>query len=48
MKILPNSAGWNENGPTCAHSRAPLISRPTPGTTGSNSSTTPTRPSVYV
>ena len=48
MKILPNSAGWNVMGPIAAHSRAPLISYPMPGTTGSSNSTTPIRPSVYV
>ncbi len=48
MKIFPNSAGWNEKGPTCAQRRAPLISRPMPGTTGSSRSTTPISPSVYV
>ncbi len=25
IRIFPNSAGWNVNGPSCAHRRAPLI-----------------------
>ncbi len=48
MRTLPISEGWNPIGPSLTHSRAPLIVRPIPGTTGSRRSTRPRSPIEYV
>ena len=47
-RIFPNSAGWNVSGPICAHSLAPLVANPIPGTTGNNRRIRPSSPIVYV
>ena len=51
MKIFPNSAGWNENGPDLGPEASAVDLAPADGrdgTTGSSRSTTPIRPIVYV
>jgi len=46
-RILANSPGWIENGPSRSHSRAPLTSEIEAGSTpGSASSTSPAKPAV--
>ena len=42
------SPGWKFSGPMLAHRRAPLIVRPTPGTSGSSRKATPPSRSVYL
>ena len=39
--ILASSEGWNDNGPSRIHNRAPLMLVPITGSRGSNRSTTP-------
>jgi len=45
--ILANSPGWKLTGPRATQILAPLMVRPTPGTSGSSSRPTPTTMSVY-